>query len=261
MNQTAMISAHRCGAGQRIDLENTRTALSCALDLDVEFIEFDVQRCADGICVLCHDDVILIGDELRPLASTPFVAFAAHANQYLCYDEVLTALAKAGKRAHIDLKFTSPLEAYADPETTYEVQAVRQAVEIMGASQIIVTSLDDRSVRAVRDWARKTGVDLLVGLSIGRSLTGLTPLRAARQVLSEVFPARRYRRADANLVVAQWRLARLSSARFARRRRLPLLVWTVDDPAELRYWLKPGRAWLVTTNEPSRALHLREVLT
>jgi glycerophosphoryl diester phosphodiesterase len=36
-----------------------------------------------------------------------------------------------------------------------------------------------------------------------------------------------------------------------------LLVWTVDDPVSLRYWLRPGRAWLVTTNVPGRALALR----
>jgi glycerophosphoryl diester phosphodiesterase len=34
-------------------------------------------------------------------------------------------------------------------------------------------------------------------------------------------------------------------------------VWTVDTEESLRYWLRPGRAWLVTTNHPGLALSLR----
>ena len=47
-------------------------------------------------------------------------------------------------------------------------------------------------------------------------------------------------------------------AGFARRARLPLLVWTVDHPLLLRYWLRPGRAWMVTTNRPELALSIRD---
>ena len=52
-------------------------------------------------------------------------------------------------------------------------------------------------------------------------------------------------------------LALASLARFARRAGLPLVVWTVDHPVLLRYWMRPGRAWLVTTNRPERALAIR----
>ena len=64
----------------------------------------------------------------------------------------------------------------------------------------------------------------------------------------------------ANVVVARHTLARLGMAWLARRRGLPLLVWTVDGERSLRYWLRPGRAWMVTTNQPDLALRLRERL-
>ena len=34
----------------------------------------------------------------------------------------------------------------------------------------------------------------------------------------------------------------------------------VDDPAELRAWLRDGRIWMLTTNFPQRALELRREL-
>ncbi|HVX55206.1 hypothetical protein, partial [Nocardioides sp.] len=52
-------------------------------------------------------------------------------------------------------------------------------------------------------------------------------------------------------------LAAATLARLARQHGLDLLVWTVDDPRLLRWWLAPGRAWMVTTNHPARALDLR----
>jgi glycerophosphoryl diester phosphodiesterase len=35
------------------------------------------------------------------------------------------------------------------------------------------------------------------------------------------------------------------------------VVWTVDTRGALRHWMRPGRAWLVTTNHPALALQLR----
>ena len=66
-----------------------------------------------------------------------------------------------------------------------------------------------------------------------------------------------WRRDDGTFVVAHHVLARLGVAAYARRRGLPLLVWTVDTPGSLRYWTRPGRAWLVTTNQPGLALKVR----
>jgi glycerophosphoryl diester phosphodiesterase len=74
---------------------------------------------------------------------------------------------------------------------------------------------------------------------------------------SELWPGVRYRHSRANVVVAHHWLARLRVRRFARRHGLPLLVWTVDTKRSLAYWMRPGRAWLVTTNEPAVALGLR----
>lgn len=251
-----LVSAHRCGAGQDRELENTRPALNRALALDVDFVEFDVQRCADDTFVLYHDDEVDVGGRRTPLADLTVARVEQLVGPLLRYEEVLAALAGT-RRAHIDLKLTSPSTAYTDPAGTHEVRAARRAVEVLGAENVIVTTLEDASVRAVRDWADGEGLDLLVGLSLGRSVKGLPVVRQLRTRWSELRPHLRLSGSRANLVVAKHTLARLGVAAYARRRGLPLLVWTVDTERSLRYWMRPGRAWLVTSNRPEVALRAR----
>lgn len=247
-----LLSAHRCGAGGDKDLENTREALERALDLGVEYVEFDVHRSSDGELLLHHDDWIQLDGQKRWIRESTLAQFQSTRPHVLRYDEVLAILSGRAK-AHIDLKFSSP-------GGTHEVAAVQRAVEVLGAENLVVTTLDDRSVRAVREWSDTAGVPLLAGLSLGRRVRGL-PLRAAVRIrLSELFPRLRYRASLANVMVANHTLARYGVARFARRRGLPLLVWTIDTEDSLRYWLKPGRAWLVTTNHPDLALEVRASL-
>jgi glycerophosphoryl diester phosphodiesterase len=246
--ERVLVSAHRC---------LTRADVERALGLDVEFVEFDVQRCGDGTFVLFHDAVVEVDGTDVPLADLSLDGLFAVVPDVLLYDEVLGLLADTGKRAHLDLKFVSPDAAYELTSTTYEVAAVTRAVARLGAENLVVTTLDDRSVKAVRDWADVLGHGLLVGLSLGRGVTGFPVWRQIKVRASEVWPHVRYRQSRANVVVAHHWLARLGVARFARRRRLPLLVWTVNTEDSLRHWLRPGRAWLVTTNEPELALRVR----
>jgi glycerophosphoryl diester phosphodiesterase len=214
-----LISAHRC---------LTRDAIEHAVRLGVDYVEFDVQRCADGSLILHHDPV----DVAPPDAVT--------------YDEALSLLA-GRSRAHLDLKFTDD----------GVVQATADAVRLLGTDRLVVTTLDDRSVAAVRAWSDVHAPALLVGLSLGRGVKGFPLWRQIKVRVSEIWPHLRYRNSRANVVVAHHTLARFAVARFARRHGLPLLVWTVDTEPSLRYWTRSARAWVVTTNNPEIALRLR----
>lgn len=216
--EPVLVSAHRC-----LTLDQVEHALA----LGVDYIEFDVQRCSDGSLVLHHDPV-----DVAPADA-------------VTYDAVLAALAGRG-RAHLDLKFHDGC-----------VDAVAHAVERLGTDSLVVTTLDDESVAAVRAWSEVHAPALLVGLSLGRGVRGMAWWRQAKVRASELWPHHRYRHSRANVAVAHHFLARLRVARFARKRGLPLLVWTVDTAPSLRYWTRSGRAWLVTTNHPEIALRLR----
>lgn len=229
-----LVSAHRMGAAGDRSRENTLPALMDALALGVDYVEFDVWRRDDGTYVVAHDP---------------------EHDRGLPYEVVLRAF-DGRARAHIDLKFTSPAEAYATGRS-WEIEAARLAVELLGQERMIVTTGHDLAVRAVRDWGDAEGLELRVGLSLGRSVRRLSWLRRIEVLRAELFPHVRIRESRANLVVAHHVLARLGVAAYARRRGIPLLVWTVDTPRALRYWLRNGRAWLVTTNHPGLALEVR----
>ncbi|MCA1981902.1 glycerophosphodiester phosphodiesterase [Nocardioides nematodiphilus] len=226
-----LISAHRCGAGDDPASQNGLHALEHSLSLrsaagGVDYVEFDVRRLTDGTLVVTHDEP---GDgvELLPYAS------------------VLERLAgRAG--AHIDLKAEG-----------YEIEATEGALRVIPADRIVVTTGSVIGARRLRDWADLHGHPIRVGLSTGTSLSGLPPLRALVSLRRQLFPWRRYAAARADVLCAHHVLAAITLRRLAARRGLDLLVWTVDDTRLLRWWLRPGRAWMVTTNHPARALDVR----
>jgi glycerophosphoryl diester phosphodiesterase len=197
------------------------------LRLGVDYVELDVRQRPDGAFVVAHDE-----DDQR---AAP-------------YDEVLARIAgRAG--AHLDLKLVSE-------DGSAEIQATRRALAVLDVDAVVVTSESVVGVRAVRDWADTEGVDLRVGLSVGRPVHRLPLHRKVRVRVTELLSPN-VRVSRANVVVARHTLARLGMAWLARRQGLPLLVWTVDTEDSLRYWMRPGRAWLVTTNRPDLALRLR----
>jgi hypothetical protein len=58
--------------------------------------------------------------------------------------------------------------------------------------------------------------------------------------------------------VAHHVLARVRLLRWARRREVRVLVWTVDHPRIVRAALRDPRVWMVTTNHPAAAVAERE---
>ncbi|MDH2415742.1 glycerophosphodiester phosphodiesterase [Nocardioides sp. CER19] len=227
-----LISAHRGGAGHETTNENTLQAVELAVAEGVDYVELDVQRRADGSLVVLHDD-----PESGTVTADP-----------VRYDVLLGALGPA--RAHLDLKFGSR-------DGGAEIDAVRQALAVLGPGPHVATTGRVRSARALREWADAEGVDLKVGISIGGTVAGKPLREQARQRWAELFAWPKVASSRADVIAAHYALAFFTLRRLARRRGLDLLVWTPDHPLLLRYWLRPGRAWLVTTNHPARALAIR----
>lgn len=199
-------------------------AVDTTVALGVDLVEVDVRRRADGVVAVGHDLV----DHRSPTL--------AHVIEHL------------GDRAalHLDLKEPDPKAAI-----------VAEAVATLGADRVIVTTNEDADVPMIRAWATAHAPGLLVGLSTSRRVVhGPWAARAGARIASW-FPRTRMRRSGADLVVSHHLLARWWLARWAAKRGLPLLVWTVDEDADLRRWLHDPRATIVTTNRPARALDLR----
>jgi glycerophosphoryl diester phosphodiesterase len=224
--RVVLISAHRCGAGDDPAGENGLHALEHSLRLGVDYVEFDVRRLPDGRLVVSHD-VPGEGVELLP------------------YETILRHLAgRAG--AHVDLKGSGG-----------EVEAATIALQWVAPDRLLLTTGSVAGARRLRDWADEHAPEVRVGLSTGTSLSGLAPGAALSSLRRQLFPWRRYAEARADVLCAHHVLSALTLRLLARRKGLDLLVWTVDDARLLRWWLRPGRAWMVTTNHPARALAAR----
>lgn len=223
-----LISAHRCGAGDDASGENGLHALEHSIGLGVDYVEFDVRRLADGRLMVTHDEP----DEGESIELLP-------------YETVLAAVAgRAG--VHIDLKAGG-----------YEIEAAAAALRLMPAERILITTGSPTGARRLREWADEHGPGIKVGLSTGTSLRGLSPWAALGSLRRQLFPWRRYAASRADVLCAHHLLAAVTLRRLARRHGLDLLVWTIDDRRLLRWWLRPGRAWMVTTNHPIRAIEAR----
>ncbi|KAA1380832.1 glycerophosphodiester phosphodiesterase [Aeromicrobium fastidiosum] len=237
-----LVSAHRGGAGDERSAENTLAAFEAAIAMGCDYVEFDVRLTADGVPVVFHDDEVADGSQHRSIAGHRLDDFTGVV--LVTLDEVLDVV-RGRVKAHVDLKVPGG-----------EIELVSHLVDVLGSDQLIITTAEDSSVRQIVAWSHRHAPGLLVGLSSSpRSWTSPWQRRIARW--QAAFPRTRIRRSHANLVVSHKALARVSLRAYARRRRLPLLVWTVDRPDELDRWMNDPDAWMVTTNHPARAIAAR----
>ncbi|AXT86143.1 hypothetical protein C6I20_13765 [Aeromicrobium sp. A1-2] len=239
----ALVSAHRGGAGDDPAAQNTLAAFEAAIGAGCDFVEFDVRLTADGRPVIFHDA------DLPGEAGVRSIAMHRHdeiADANLVDLDAVLTLIRGRVKAHVDLKVPGD-----------EIALVERIVSALGTDDVIITTAEDSSVRRLRRWSQEHAPDLLVGLS-SSPRSGATHWFARKRVqLESAFPRLRIRLSGANLVVAHKTVARLSLKAYARRRGLPLLVWTVDRPDELERWMNDPDVWTVTTNYPDRAFAAR----
>jgi glycerophosphoryl diester phosphodiesterase len=215
------LCAHRGGPEGRF-APDSLPAIRAAAELGVDLIEFDVRVSVDGRFVVGHDRAV----RTDPNAVT--------------LSDVLHAI-KGRAVGHVDLK-----------DAGREIEIADVCAEIVGADGFLITSAEDASVRRLR-LARP---HLRVGLSLGRHALGIAGLQVPLPVPSELLPWRRLRRCDANLVAVHYQLARAGVLAGSYRRGLPVLVWTLNTPGQIRRAQRDERVWAYTTDYPRLAQRL-----
>jgi glycerophosphoryl diester phosphodiesterase len=218
--------------------------------IGADYVEFDVRRTADGAFVCCHDPAVAgvriesgTRDQLRAVAP-----------DLVDLDDVLDAVAEAGLGAHVDLKGGPAVAEWA-------VAAAEVCAKRLDTHRMVMTTGSARAVAALAGWAQThpgaDGALPLVGLTIGQSTAHLRLPAAVRARIGELYPARRYLASGAGVLVAHHVLARLRLLRWARRRGVRVLIWTVDSPRTVAAALRDPRVWMVTTNKPAAAVAAR----
>jgi glycerophosphoryl diester phosphodiesterase len=231
-----LISAHQgnCGVGGLPTPERYRRAI----DLGVDFVEFDVRRTVDGQYVIYHDPQTPLG---RGMAETSIAEFRAEVGADALELSELLEMAKGRVGLHVDLK-----------EVGYEADIVRRVLADFAESEFVITSLEDVSIRAIKERYPT----VRAGLSLGRDLDHATVWHWLAIRLSELFPARRLKACRADFVAVHKRLATLRVLDYCARKKIPAWVWTVEDERDTaRFWPDP-RVAVVITNRPDLVLGL-----
>ena len=131
---------------------------------------------------------------------------------------------------------------------------------MLDLSRVVFTTGNGQAAAALARWAEAHEGLALVGLTVGQSTSHLRLPAAVRARLGELYPTRRWRDSGAGVLVAHHLLARVRLLRWAHRREVRVLVWTVDSPRVVAAALRDPRVWMVTTNRPEAALATRAEL-
>jgi glycerophosphoryl diester phosphodiesterase len=255
-----LVSAHRCGYAELGTVgghEDPLAGIAHSARVGADYCEFDVRRCADGTFVVSHDADGGTGDPGLVIAEVGWPELRDRAPGVCALDDLLAALETSGLGAHVDLKFRTPVEAWK-AGARWETDAIAAVTARMDPSRVVITSGVQRTTTAIRDWAAEHDAPVVVGLSIGGSVRGMTWQNAVRRRWGELFPQHRFRRSEADAVAAHFTLAMIRLARWTTHMGVPLLVWTVDSAWLQKRFLHDKRIWMITTNHPASAVALRD---
>jgi glycerophosphoryl diester phosphodiesterase len=255
-----LVSAHRCGYAELGNVgghEDPLAGIAHSAKVGADYVEFDVRRCADGTFVISHDADGGTGDDTVVIADLTWPELRERAPGVCTLDTLLDALAGLGLGAHVDLKFGTPPAAAARGES-WERDLVEQIAPHLDPSLVVFTSGRRIVTTTLRAWAVEQGVPVVVALSIGGTVRGMTWRNAVRRRWSELFPVHRLKASHADAVAAHFSLSLIRLARWTTHIGVPLLVWTVDQPWLQKRFLHDRRIWMVTTNHPAAAVAIRD---
>jgi glycerophosphoryl diester phosphodiesterase len=216
-----LVFAHR--GAKRVAPENTLPAFEAAFRLGADGIELDVQYTSDGKLVIFHDlnlEKTSNGsgrlsahtfDELRLLDAGSHFSPDFAGTQIPTLDEVLD-LAKGKLLVNIELKSLD----ISGAKLGVDVVAVVRAHQMV--DDVVISSFNPFVLRR----SKQAGPDIEHALLLDLDTTGWT-----RWGLTL-----RYSRADG--VHPETRMVDAAYVAAARRRKMPVRVWTVDDEAEMR---------------------------
>lgn len=247
-----LLVAHRGGSG--LAPENTLEAFTHALEAwGADVLELDVRATADGEAVVIHDATVdRTTDGTGPVSSFTLAglqeldagyrftdlegrhSFRERGVRIPRFEDVLTAFPDA--RLNVELKEPEPAEAL--------VKIVRQH----GAQhRVLVASEFERCRRAVRGYRGPWGASRhhVLGFWLLHRVPGGGPYTPGADILQ---------------VPEVWKGLRIVTPGFIRAahaRNLPVQVWTVDDPDDMRRLL----SWGVDGIQSDRPDLLARVLT
>jgi glycerophosphoryl diester phosphodiesterase len=228
-----LVVAHRGASAEAA--ENSLEAFEKAIQVGSDLIEFDVRRTCDDQLIAFHDATV--GGHLVARLTREEIHRQTGIKPPLLNDVLDLTRGRVG--LDIELK-----------EDGHTDRVLDAAGSRFDPDQLVITSFIDSVIAETKRLAPAIQAGLLVGR--------YRPRHLLRTRLSELSPARRAHACGADFIAMHFRLADLGALPRADRAGFPTYVWTVNDDARLRRYLRDPRVPAVITDVPRRALELRQ---
>ena len=245
--------AHR--GGSKLNPENTLAAFAHAAALGVDAIECDVRLSRDGQVVVIHDDTIdRTTDRVGRVADFSAAELGALDAGYRFGAEA--GFPRRGQGIGVPL-LRDALTRWPEMPFVVEIKGddvshgrrVLDVIRAAGASERVIVGGFDRAVLdAVRSLAPElitSASSLEVRAALRRAMVFLRPRPSGYQVFQVPY------------VFRGRRVLRRSFVQAARRAGLPVQVWVVDEPAEMRTLFDWGVSGLIS-DRPDLAVAARD---
>lgn len=214
--------------------ENSVAALAAARGTGTVYLESDCHLTSDGVVVLFHDD------DLRRVAGDPRPVADVTAR------ELSTVMSTRGGLAVL----SEVLSAFPDARFNLDVKAAGAAEQVgrivaKHADRVLLTSFSDDRRRAALEAARTRGGEPATSAGTGT----MTRIVAAARVGVPRFASTALSCVDALQVPERHRGIRIVTPRLlsaAHDAGVEVHVWTINDPARMRYLLDMGVDGIVT---------------
>lgn len=214
--------------------------------LGVDALEFDVSELSDKTLVLPHDqEVVDRSGQRRKLSSlTRAHVVSGEVALPLLEDLMPTFRDHPDVIAHIDFKFEPMSDHYivsrdSNGMSLPEYRALDMIAEFVAPQNMLVTTMEEESLRQSVVWAEAHGMTIGAGLSLGTLDRGSSWIERKASLAFDARPLRRLRYCNANWIVSEQSLAKRRLSALAAQRGYDLLVWTPRDADSIDYWTQP----------------------
>jgi len=238
--------------------ENTLASFRKAIELGADAVEMDLQATRDGVVVIIHDDTVdrttdghgRVTDlglaEIKRLDAGVKFGPAFRGERIPTLREVIDLVKTSGKdrfRLNLEIKFAEGREGQPADLEERILQVLRET-DFLG--RVTVQSFHHPSPAKMKTLAPS----IPTGLLVGQRRQPNDPVAAVRQYHADYY-APHYSLVTAELLGALHRAG------------IPVVTWTVNDPADMRRLIEMGVGTVpgdgIISDYPDRLVNLRKV--
>jgi glycerophosphoryl diester phosphodiesterase len=231
-----------------VNQNNTIEAFEKAASLGAEMVELDVRKTRDDVLVVIHDREIG-GMRIR---GNLYQDLAAAAN---VEGKVLPTLEEVLQRLEGRLQLDIELK-----EAGYEEDVLRLVLQYFSPSEFVISSFMDQVLLKIKKRFPTVHTGLIVGVGPHNQDFKAKGFRRIVQKLSEYFPWGRAKACGADFLAVSKHLLSLGMINAAAKRNVPLLVWNVNEPEELKKLMLTYKVAMIGTDRPDIAFEIRKDL-